>query len=298
MIRPSPLHYRTLVPLVLLLITAGASRGEAAPKLPPLSAEWKNNYLIVRGEHLPGGEIRTNYLEAFCRPGSTGREWGQTVIPHKTELVSVSEDGRRIKLRSRLADGVEMTHDITVGADEIDFRLVATNPTDTDSQVDWAQPCTRIGEFTGAGNKDARAVYPKYIRKCFIFLDGKLTRLPTTPWATKARYTPGQVYVPAGVNRDDVNPRPLSRLVPSNGLMGCFSADEKLIMAVAWEPYQELFQGVIACIHTDFRIGGLAARQTKHIHGKMYVVPADPDRLLVRYRKDFPVQAKKDQTKQ
>ena len=28
-------------------------------------------------------------------------------------------------------------------------------------------------------------------------------------------------------------------------------------LATAWEPYQELFQGVIVCMHSDFRIGGL-----------------------------------------
>ena len=77
------------------------------------------------------------------------------------------------------------------------------------------------------------------------------------------------------VNRGDVNPRPLSPLVPSSGLTGCFSADERMILAVAWEPYQEIFQGVIACLHSDFRIGGLKPGETKKIHGKLYVVPAD-----------------------
>src|SRR5438093_499137 len=60
--------------------------------------------------------------------------------------------------------------------------------------------------------------------KCFILLDGKMERLPTAPWATEARYTPGQVWCPRHVPRTDVNPRPLSTLVPSNGLIGCFSA--------------------------------------------------------------------------
>ena len=85
-----------------------------------------------------------------------------------------------------------------------------------------------------------------------------------------------------------MNPRPLSPLVPSNGLIGCFSGDEKWIWAMAWEPYQELFQGVARCLHSDFRIGGLAAGETKTIRGKMYVVPADVPALLARYAKDFP----------
>jgi hypothetical protein len=92
------------------------------------------------------------------------------------------------------------------------------------------------------------------------------------------------------VDRNDVNPRPLSAIVPSNGLIGCYSADEKKIMATAWEPYQELFQGVIVCLHSDFRIGGLKPGETKRIRGKIYLMDADVAKLLERYRKDFPEQ--------
>jgi hypothetical protein len=103
---------------------------------------------------------------------------------------------------------------------------------------------------------------------------------------------PGQVYVPQGIDRNDVNPRPLSSLVPSSGLTGAFSEDEKWIVATAWEPYQELFQGVITCMHSDFRIGGLKAGETKTIRGKLYVVPSDVDALVKRYEKDFPEHGK------
>ena len=72
--------------------------------------------------------------------------------------------------------------------------------------------------------------------------------------------------------------------------MGCFSSDETQIMAVAWEPYQELFQGVIACIHNDFRVGGLAPGETKNIRGKLYVLNADVAALVQRFAKDFPEQ--------
>ena len=58
-------------------------------------------------------------------------------------------------------------------------------------------------------------------------------------------------------------------------------------MAVAWDPYQEIFQGVIACIHSDFRLGGLKPGETKKIHGKLYIVPADVAKLVERYEKDF-----------
>ena len=78
------------------------------------------------------------------------------------------------------------------------------------------------------------------------------------------------------------------RLVPSNGLIGAFSGDEKWIFATAWQPYQELFQGVARCVHSDFRLGGLQPGETKTIHGKIYIVPADAAALLKRYRRDFP----------
>ena len=81
---------------------------------------------------------------------------------------------------------------------------------------------------------------------------------------------------------------PLSSIVPSNGLIGCVSADGKELMATAWEPYQELFQGVIVCLHSDFRIGGLKPGETKTIRGKIYLMPADMQALKARYQRDFP----------
>jgi hypothetical protein len=176
---------------------------------------------------------------------------------------------------------------------EVDFRVVARNPTDKPSLVHWAQPCMRVDLFTGKGRADMRALVPAYVRQSFLFIDGKLTMMPTEPWADKAINIPGQVYAPAHVSREDVNPRPLSVLVPSNGLVGCYSGDRKLILATAWEPYQEVFQGVIACLHSDFRVGGLAPGETKHIRGKVYIVDADTDALLRRFERDFPEQARK-----
>jgi hypothetical protein len=147
-----------------------------------------------------------------------------------------------------------------------------------------------VDKFTGCTTSDARTLVPAYARQCFIFLGGKMARLPTEPWAERARYTPGQVYCPRHVDRNDVNPRPLSALVPSNGLTGCISADGQQVMGVAWEPYQEIFQGVIACIHSDFRVGGLKPGESKEIRGKMYLVRHDIPALVARYERDFPEQ--------
>lgn len=276
-----------------LLLSASVLVGWLAPSAradepPPLSLSWADNMLTIAGKDVPGGALKVWYLEAFCRPGSTDREWDRTVIPHKTELVERSPDGRRLVLRSRLDDGVTVDHEIRAEADAVRFRLVARNPTDEESQAHWAQPCIRVAPFVGVPEERNSE---NYLPKCFLVVDGKVRRLPTEPWATEARYTPGQVYCPAGVPRADVNPRPLSSLVPSCGLAGCFSADGSRIMAVAWEPFQEVFQGVITCMHTDFRIGGLRPGESKTIRGAIYLVGSDLGALVKRFRADFPEQA-------
>lgn len=253
----------------------------------PLTLERTNQWLVIRGAKLPG-EVRIHYLEAYCRAGSTDADWEKhTVVPHRNEFISMNAGSTALRLKDTLQDGVVVEHTITAREDEVDFRLVAHNPGAGRGEAHWAQPCVRLSAFMGfdartAGNAE------DYLPRCFIFLDGKLTRMPTRDWATKALYVPGQTWCPAHVPRTDVNPRPLSPLVPDNGLVGAFSADGKWIFATAWEPYQELFQGVFRCLHSDFRLGGLAPGERKEIRGKIYLVTNDVPALLKRYARDFP----------
>ncbi len=226
-----------LFSLALLVSTTGYCEG--------LSMRWDGRYLDVSGENVPGDFVRTHYLEAYCRAGSTDREWKDTVVKHTSRLVNASDDGKRLVIQDKLSDGVVVDHVIVAGDDEVTFELTAHNPTDVVSEAYWAQPCMRVDRFTGTDPGQAREVNPPYIKKCFVMIDGKPTRLPTRPWATAARYVPGQVYAPKHVDRNDVNPRPLSEIVPSSSLTGCYSADETMILAVAWEPCQEAFQGVV-----------------------------------------------------
>ena len=255
-----------------------------------LSLSWNKELLTIHGKHLPGGELDVWYIEAFCRAGSTRRDWKQTVIPHTTQLLESGPGGQWIKLRSQLSDSVVVEHEIRTGRDEVDFKVVATNPTKIESEAQWAQPCIRVDRYAGV---KAERSSEAYLKHCFIYVDGQPSRLPTTPWARTALYTPGQVWCPEGVSRDDVNPRPLSQIVPSNGLIGCVSADGRELIATAWEPYQELFQGVIVCLHSDFRIGGLKAGESKTIRGKIYLMPANFQELRSRYLKDFPGQERR-----
>ena len=286
----------------IALLVAGCA-GRAAGESPPgsLSLAWASrasggqDILTVSGSEIPGGKVEIWYLEAYCRSGSRERNWRETVIPHHTELVEASPDGRTLRLRCRLpvtrdASGkpvnlerapIVVDHVIRAGDAEVSFEVEAKNRGTERVDAVWAQPCIRVGDFTGGDQTT-------YVEKSFIFVGGEMVPLPKTHRSEEARYRGGQVYVPAGIDLDDVNPRPVSPDRPANGLIGCTSRDGKKILATAWEPYQELFQGVIVCLHSDFRLGGLGPGETKKARGKLYVVDADVEKLLARYRKDFP----------
>jgi hypothetical protein len=247
---------------------------------PGLRLSWEKNMLTIHAPRLPGGRVEVWYLEAYCRSGSTDVKWEKTVIPHRTRKVSEGAGGKSLELECEVEGGLRVRHVIRAGADEVEFQVEAVNRGDRYVDAVWVQPCIRVGEFTG-GNQE------NYISRCFIFKDGKQTFLDKTRRTEEALYRGGQVYVPAGIDRRDVNPRPLSPDVPSNGLIGCVSADGRLLLATAWEPYQELFQGVIVCLHSDFRLGGLKPGETKRARGKIYLLENDVEKLLERYRKDF-----------
>jgi len=261
----------------LLLGVLGAFSGQGAEHM---TVGWTNNMLTIRAPRLPGDKVEIWYLEAFCRSGSTHRDWSQTTIPQKTELLEADKAGRHLRLRTRVEPAVEVRHEIRAGAEEVDFRLELENKGAEDVDVQWFQPCMRVGRFTGLKQND-------YIKKSFIFTASGLTLLDRSHRTEEALYRGGQVYVPAGINLEDVNPRPISPDQPVNGLIGCFSADGKSLLAMAWDQTQELFQGVIVCLHNDPHVGGLRAGETKKLRGKVYWLPNDPAALLARYRRDF-----------
>lgn len=272
-----------IVVVMLLFLSSGLSG--------KLTISWKENFLRINDDRNPGGALEVWYLEAYCRAGSTDREWNETVIDHETKLLSATET--EIKLRCQLADGVIIDHLIKAEGDKVSFRLIAKNPTGQKSEAHWGQPCIRVGEFTGT-RKDANKY--AYLKDSFVFLNDKKSFMPTDNWATSARYVPGQVWCPCHVPKTDLNPRPLSMDQPSNGLIGCISADKKWLMATAWDPYQELFQGVIRCLHSDFRIGGLEVGEEKIIRGAIYVMANDVSTLIKRYEEDFPAQVRRHRT--
>jgi hypothetical protein len=245
-----------------------------------LEVSWTNNLLTVTGANLPGGKLDVWYLEAFCRSGAHDRDWRQTTLPHKTTLLT-NEGNRLLRFRTLVQTNVEVNHVITAGADEIDFRFTLTNRGTQDIDLQWFQPaCIRVEKFTGCAQSN-------YTTKSFIFTARGLTTLDQTRRTEEALYRGGQVYVMPTVELRDANPRPLCLDRPANGLIGCFSADGKLLLATASDSTHELFEGVYVCLHSDPRIDGLKAGETKTVRAKLYVLPNDVPALLRRYERDF-----------
>ncbi len=244
----------------------------------PLHVTWTNNMLRITGPQVPGGYVEIWYLEAFCKSGSTHRKWDQTTIPHKTELTDPRP--HHLQLRTRVEPSIVMTHVLRTKADEVDFEVTVRNEGSEFVDVQWFQPCMRVNRF-------AEANQTNYIDKSFIFTADGLQLLSKLPRTEEAIYRGGQVYVPEGIPMEDVNPRPISKVRPANDLIGCFSADNKKVLATAWDQTQELFQGVIVCLHNDPRIGGLKPKEERKLRGKVYILDNDPNALLARYRKDF-----------
>ncbi len=245
-----------------------------------LEISWTNNLLTVAGSNLPSGKLEIWYLEAFCRSGAHDRNWNQTTLPHKTTLLT-NEHNRVLHFRTTVQPDIEVNHVVTAAVDELDIRFTMTNRGRENVDVQWFQPaCIRVEKFTGC-------VQSNYTAKSFIFTGRGLTTLDQTRRTEDALYRGGQVFVMPGIDNKDANPRPICFDRPSNGLIGCFSADGKQLLATASDKTHELFEGVYVCLHSDPRIGGLRAGETKTIRAKIYVLPNDVPALLQRYKNDF-----------
>jgi hypothetical protein len=219
-------------------------------------------------------------LEAFCRSGAHQRDWRQTTLPHKTTLLA-NDNNRVLRFRTTVQPAIEVDHIVTAGTDELDIRFTMMNRGREDVDVQWFQPaCIRVEKFTGC-------VQSNYTAKSFIFTERGMTLLHQTRRTEEALYRGGQVYVMPGVGTDDANPRPLCLDRPTNGLIGCFSADGRQLLATASDRTHELFEGVYVCLHSDPSIGGLKAGETKKVRAKLYVLPNDVPALLKRYERDF-----------
>src|SRR5437588_7705864 len=137
-----------------------------------LALSWTNNLLTISDSKLPGGKLDIWYLEAFCRKGSTHRDWSQTVLPHKTVLVSAHP--QHLRFRTTVEPDVEVLHDVRRTADGVEFQFELKNHGKQPVDLEWFQPaCIRVERFTGL-------VQSNYISRSFIYTKQGLTTLDKT----------------------------------------------------------------------------------------------------------------------
>ena len=262
--------------LLLLMVVPVAGQD------PGSRLSWTNNLLTFHDARLPGGRLEVWYLEAFLQPGAHDRDWNETRLPHRTELVHATPDGQELRFKTRLEPSVVVLHEVRIESDGLDLRFLLSNEGTDAVPLQWFQPaCIRVAEFTGCGQSN-------YTRKSFVFTSKGRTTLDRMRRTEKARYLGGQVYLPPWTAVADANPRPISSDRIASGLIGCVSADGKWILATASDQTHELFEGVYVCLHSDPLIGGLKPGESKRIRQKLYLVPNDVEDLVRKYRRDFP----------
>jgi hypothetical protein len=247
-----------------------------------LRLSWTNNLLTVTGPEIPGGKLSIWYLEAFCGSHAHDQSWDQTKIPHKTTLLRASGQGDLLDFETSISGGVEMSHQVRTTPDGIRFDYSLVNKSGVPVDIQWFQPaCIRVADFTGSDQTN-------FIKRSFIFTESGLTSLADSGRTEEALYKGGQVYIPTVILAKEANPRPLASARPVNGLIGCFSADNKQLLATASDQTHELFEGVYVCLHSDPHVGGLKPGETKKFHAKIYLMPNNIPALLKHYHSDFP----------
>jgi hypothetical protein len=243
---------------------------------------WTNTLLTMRDARLPGGKLEVWSLEAFCRPGGHDRNWDLTKVPHETKLIFAAPDGSELRFRTTVEPQVEILHEVRASEDGLDFTFLLTNHGERHWDIQWFQPaCIRVSDFTGRDQQG-------YGARSFVFTTNGLTPLNQIDRSTNALYPDGQVYLPPHIRSEDANPRPRARSRVTSGLIGCFSADDRWLLATASDRTFELFEGVYVCLHSDPLIAGLNPGETKRRRQKLYLLPNDPAALVRRYRADFP----------
>ena len=83
----------TLKVVVVVGIALGGAVGCSTETGVELRITWENKILRIDGDEIPGGPVEVWYLEAFCRTGSTNRNWRETTIPFSMEKLEADPDG-------------------------------------------------------------------------------------------------------------------------------------------------------------------------------------------------------------
>jgi len=167
------------------------------------------------------------------------------------------------------------------GDDEVDFELTRGINGPTPRHI-GRNPCS-VGDFPGFGPKaDGKMI--TLTCPMFLFIDGKLERMPTKVGRPKRVMFPGKEWCPANVPRTSQSAG-IEPHMPSKGVIGC-SVEGEANLGDGLGGVSGIFQAWrVACI--PISVGGLTPRRNKEnlADQESYISPTTFRNFCRRYKK-------------
>ena len=232
---------------------------------------------------VPGSEC-----EIWCYEDALGR-----AVAHEME-------GDALAMTHRLGDA-QVVSRFVPAADGVEVRVEVSGPGAEGVQaVKALNPCWQLRKSEAFGN---RGDYVQdFVARCFVILEGGLTRMKDTRRIPGTRGRPGdksdlpqpwiQEYFPAWRKHPGQIPgqRGYSPDRPVYPLIGCVSRDGNYLTAFAWPEARSLGQVWHDCLHPRPAIGESYDPATHRTvsRGKLYFLRNDGKLLLDAFKRDFP----------
>ncbi len=209
------------------------------------------------------------------------------------------QEGDRLVLTHRLNQAVVVSRFVPHD-DGLELMVEVSGPTaEAVRSVGSLNPCYQFRRSEAFKNQGDYV--DDFVSRCFVFLEGGLTRLNDTrrvpgtrrkiskanlpePWIQEYfpiwRKHPGQIPGRRGYSLD----RPVAPII------GCVSRDGRYLAAIAWPEARSLGQVWHDCLHPRPAIGeSYDGRRNRIVsRGRIYFLPNDEAALRSAFRRDFP----------
>jgi hypothetical protein len=306
------MHSRILlVPLALSLLVLSAAVSSAAA-IDAGSAEKESSILSVTPIPPPRegkpGRLGVNIRSQWMEDGSFELRFPETLNTHlgllfidhfRSDMIPVvkldefptwaKDETGAVSYIASLPNKVRFSGKITPGPDYVDMLFTVFNDTDQPLHNNHVQVCLSMRNATGFNKQED-------VSTTHIPVDGKFIPLNTThpsaeelglpPWlqiATKGRTIPEKFrrHTKAGWWFIDEQ--------ADHALIARLTDDGKHLVAIAFRDAQQLMTNSrIPCLHSGPpTIPVIGPGESKSISGRMYLMDADLDKLMERYKKDI-----------
>jgi len=199
------------------------------------------------------------------------------------------DESGAVSYAASLPNNVNFSGKITPGPDYVDMLFTVTNNTDAPLHNNHVQVCLSMRQATGFNKQED-------VSTTYVPIDGKFIPLNTThpsaeelgrpPWlqiATKGRTIPEKYRMNSKAGWWYIDEQ------PDYALITRVTDDGKHLVAIAFRGAdQAMTNSRIPCLHSGPPgIPVVGPGESKSISGRLYLMDADFDKLLERYKKDI-----------